>query len=158
MLQQQVNDTALTPALALLPERMDSIPARRMLLAIGLQESLLVHRRQFGNGPARGLWQFEPGNLSALGGIFRLDATREYAESIAVARGAVPTWQGVYPRLEHDDVLAAGMARLLLWTHPRALPEDPDEGWRQYIDLWRPGEPHPGSWPRSWSAAQRTVG
>lgn len=50
----------LDPALKLLPS-MDSVRARMMLLAIGLQESRFEHRRQLGNGPARGFWQFESG-------------------------------------------------------------------------------------------------
>lgn len=39
---------------------MDSAAARCQMLAIGLQESRLQHRRQNG-GPARGFWQFEKG-------------------------------------------------------------------------------------------------
>ena len=38
----------LDPALALLPPSMDTVRARMMLLAIGLQESRFEHRRQIG--------------------------------------------------------------------------------------------------------------
>ncbi|OMG90710.1 hypothetical protein [Achromobacter xylosoxidans] len=43
---------AINPTLALLPAAMDTPAARVMLLAIGLQESRFVRRRQIG-GPAR---------------------------------------------------------------------------------------------------------
>ena len=58
----------IEPALLLLPERMRTDQAKVMLLAIGLQESRFVHRRQIG-GPARGFWQFEDGRLSGLAGL-----------------------------------------------------------------------------------------
>ena len=55
----QIIDTAVGQALALLPSAMDTPQAHCMLLAIGLQESRFVHRRQIG-GPACGFWQFCP--------------------------------------------------------------------------------------------------
>ena len=51
---------AIEPALLLLPARMESAEATVMLLAIGLQESRLEHRRQI-KGPARSFWQAEKG-------------------------------------------------------------------------------------------------
>ena len=43
---------AIEPALRLLPAALDTPEARVMLIAIGLQESRLVHRRQLvGNPP-----------------------------------------------------------------------------------------------------------
>lgn len=56
----EIRATAIAPALSLLPARMTSPAAEVMLLAIRLQESLLLYRRQIG-GPARGLWLFEQG-------------------------------------------------------------------------------------------------
>lgn len=52
MTLSEIRAAAIAPALALLPARMSSPQAEAMLLAIGLQESCLVHRRQH-NGPAR---------------------------------------------------------------------------------------------------------
>jgi len=54
MLLREVMEKAILPALAILPAKMDTPQARVMLLAIGLQESEFAHRRQMGNGPARG--------------------------------------------------------------------------------------------------------
>lgn len=51
MTLSKIRAQAITPALALLPARMSSQAAEIMLLAIGLQESYLTHRRQIG-GPA----------------------------------------------------------------------------------------------------------
>ena len=54
----------------------------------------------------------------------------------------------IYAALEYDDVLAAGVARLLLWTDPKALPPvgDVDAAWALYLRTWRPGKPKPDSW------------
>src|SRR5690606_12018619 len=54
--------TLIEAGLALLPEPDSSREARAMLLAIALQESRFMHRRQIG-GPARGYWQFEVGGV-----------------------------------------------------------------------------------------------
>ena len=58
-----------------------------MLLAIGLQESRLTHRRQIG-GPARGLWQFERGG--GVAGVLRHAASRDHALSVCDARRVAP--------------------------------------------------------------------
>ena len=52
---------AIDDAFALLPPKMDSAAARVLVLAVALQESGFTARRQYGNGPARGYWQFEAG-------------------------------------------------------------------------------------------------
>lgn len=60
MTLSEIRDRAIAPALAMLPARMRSDAAEVLLLAIGLQESGLIHRHQIG-GPAHGLLQFERG-------------------------------------------------------------------------------------------------
>ncbi|MGE8617616.1 MAG: hypothetical protein ACN6O0_07325, partial [Achromobacter spanius] len=117
--------TAITPALALLPARMDTAEARVMLLAIALQESRFVHRRQIG-GPARGFWQFEKGSRASRGGVwgvFLHAASRDHLPALCKARSVACDPDAIYAALEYDDVLAAGVARLLLWTDPKALPQ-----------------------------------
>lgn len=134
----EIRERAIAPALALLPAKMTSPQAELMLLAIGLQESRLTHRRQIG-GPARGLWQFERGG--GVAGVLRHAASREHALSVCDARSVAPVPEQVYQRLEHDDVLAAGLARLLLFTDPAKLPGLGDEegAWQLYLRTWRPG-------------------
>lgn len=153
-----VIDTAITPALDELPSRMSSREAVVMLVAIGLQESRLIHRKQIG-GPARGLWQFEQGG--GVRGVLTHAASMAAAVSLCITHGVQPATRSVYVALEHDDILAAGFARLLLWTDPRALPaptgDNAGEAWQYYLRNWRPGKPHPQTWPEMWQAAIEAV-
>ncbi|MFY3134208.1 hypothetical protein ACOTF1_24495 [Achromobacter ruhlandii] len=158
---KKIIDTAVSPALALLPTRMDTPAARVMLLAIGLQESRFVHRRQIG-GPARGLWQFEKGTRASRGGVWGVylhPASKDRLAALCKARSVACDPDAIYAALEYDDVLAAGVARLLLWTDPKALPPvgDADAGWALYLRTWRPGRPHPETWPDLYRQAAAQV-
>lgn len=155
--------SAINPALALLPVKMDSDAARVMLLAIGLQESRMSYRAQktsdpYTKGPARGLWQFERG-----GGVFGVlshRASKDLAAAICKTRGVLPDSTLVHARLEFDDVLAAAFARLLLWTDSKPLPgidADHETAWQQYIRCWRPGKPHRHTWDAFHQQAQEQV-
>lgn len=143
-------DNAITPALALLPASMDIPAARVMLLAIGLQESRFMHRQQIG-GPARGFWQFEKGTRASRGGVWGVylhQASKDRLAALCKARSVACDPDAIYAALEYDDVLAAGVARLLLWTDPKALPPvgDTQAAWALYLRTWRPGKPKPDSW------------
>ncbi|MNX11332.1 hypothetical protein D3C86_410920 [compost metagenome] len=155
-------NSAITPALALLPVQMDTVPARVMLLSIGLQESRFLHRRQIG-GPARGLWQFEKGTRASRGGcwgVFLHESSRKPLETVCKSRSVRFDPDAIYGALEYDDVLAAGVARLLLWTDPKALPEvgKVDSAWALYLRTWRPGKPHPQTWPALYGRAVAEMG
>ena len=142
---------AINPALRLLPDRMTSRDARVMLLAIALQESRLQYRAQI-RGPARGYWQFERGG--GVAGVLGHSASKPHIEEIC-RQLDVPARAGdCYIAIECNDVLAAAFARLLLWTLPYPLPTDTDRAWQQYIDAWRPGKPHPATWPALYAQAQ----
>ncbi|MCF6780944.1 hypothetical protein [Stutzerimonas stutzeri] len=156
MTLSEIRERAIAPALAMLPARMSSPAAEIMLLAIGLQESNLTHRRQIG-GPARGLFQFE--RAGGVAGVLRHEASRDHALRVCDARGVQPVVEQVYAQLEHDDVLAAAFARLLLWTDPHALPaeNDPAGAWAYYLRTWRPGKPHRHTWDKHFAAAVREV-
>lgn len=158
---QTINDTAITPALALLPARMDTPEARLMLLAIGLQESRFMHRQQIG-GPARGFWQFEKGTRASRGGVwgvFLHPTSKDHLAALCKLRSVACNPDSIYTALEYDDVLAAGVARLLLWTDPKALPPvgDADAGWALYLRTWRPGRPHQQTWPALYAQAMAAV-
>lgn len=144
---KKIQNDAIRPALAMMPAAMSRQPKKLMtlMLAIGLQESRFKHRRQI-NGPARGYWQFE--RAGGVRGVLLHKASRDAAVALCKARGVAPSDQAVYAALERDDVLAAGFARLLLWTDPRPLPElgDADAAWDYYIRNWRPGKPHRETW------------
>jgi len=148
-------DALIMPAaLALLPVKMASRPARVMLLAIALQESSLAHREQIG-GPARGLLQFERGG--GVRGVLTHPASRDYADRVCRLRDVQPTPAQVYAALAGDDVLAVALGRLLLWTDPQALPDDEQGGWALYARVWRPGHPRPDDWPGNYQTAIRAV-
>ena len=57
------------------------------------------------------------------------------------ARGVAPVSEPVYAAIEFDDVLAAALARLLLWSDPGKLPGkgDTEAAWQLYLRTWRPG-------------------
>lgn len=140
-------------ALSLLPAPMRGDEATALLLAIGLQESRFLLRRQLG-GPARGFWQFETNGVRAVLNHERtvapitlaLEQLRYDARSDAAF---------VLFALEDNDVLAAVFARCLLWTLPDPLPGPLDTvaAWDQYIAAWRPGQPRRASWDTFYAQA-----
>lgn len=137
------------PALTGLPA---SREADALLLAICLQESGGAARAQT-NGPARGFWMFEPNGVAS---VFVHPRSRDRAGSVVRALCYPATTGFVVAAMEHNDLLAACFARLLLWTDPRPLPKLPsesDRGWALYRDNWRPGKPRPDAWPDAWSTA-----
>ena len=144
----------LREALDLLPKQMNTPQARVMVTAICLQESGLTHRRQMGNGPARGLAQFELGTRASRGGVWGVylhDASRFWLDHLCAARGVQFLPESIWRALETDDVLAAGVARLMLFTDPFRLPatDDADGAWGAYLRVWRPGRPRPETWPEN---------
>lgn len=153
----------MAKAYDLLPPRMRSDQADVMLLAIGLQESRLRYRAQLGGGPARGLWQFELGTRVSRGGVWGVylhAASRDHLLELCKARGVEYAPVLIYQALERDDVLAAGVARLLLWTDAKPLPQLGDwaEAWDLYANrAWRPGKPHPETWGGFYAEALGTV-
>lgn len=156
MTLSEIRERAIAPALAMLPARMNSQAAIVEMLAIGLQESRFEHRKQIG-GPAKGFWQFEQGG--GVRGVLRHHSSREHAQAVCRARNVIATESAVYAALEHDDVLAASFARLLLWTDPKPLPAIGDEqgAWDLYLRVWRPGKPHRLTWDALYEQAMEEV-
>lgn len=157
MTPERLLSVAVAPALTLLPAHMDTSAARAMLIAIALQESRCRHRRQVG-GPARSFWQFEVGGLR---GILLHKASKPHLADALDALAYPVTADATVPyvAIEHNDVLAAVCARLLLWTLPTSLPtqHDPDAGWAQYVAAWRPGKPRPETWAANYAVAWDAV-
>lgn len=151
----QIDRGPLAEGLALLPAKMTSQAARAQLLKTALQESRGVHRRQIG-GPALGLWQFELGAIHGHGsngkewGLFVHPATRDHLIHVAEERGVRPTPVAIHRALEHDDVLAAAVARLNYWWVPAPMPDPYNEpgSWHYYNSTWAPGKPHRHTWPQ----------
>jgi hypothetical protein len=151
----QVLRFTLPATRALLPTGMMESPrAWAMLIATGLQDSKFLERRQVVDvakrtyGPARGFWQFERNGGTA--GVLQHHRTREHALQVLkdLRYPHSHSAREVHYLLHDNDVLACCFARLLLWTLPGRLPprQAPLEGWRQYLEAWRPGDPHPETW------------
>jgi hypothetical protein len=142
-------------AMCLLPEKMNSKAARAMVLAIGLQESRLEHRRQIG-GPARGFFQFE---LAGIAGVLTHAASRGHILSVLKDLRYDASPHTSYVAIEHNDILACCYARLLLWTYHERLPfhDESERGWWQYQATWRPGKPIEETWPDFYRQAWGTV-
>ena len=121
-----------------------------MLLAIGLQESRFLYRRQI-RGPAKGWWQFESGG--GVKGVLNHHASAREIERVLGKIHVAKT--DVYTAIEWHDQLATVMARLLLYTDPKPLPAvtDTEGAWALYSRVWRPGKPHPGTWSAFHKAA-----
>lgn len=138
---EQALQELIPPAMDLQPARMRSDRSDALLLAISLQESALADRRQGPDhrpGPARGLLQFE---ITGVRGVMQHHASRELLRQVCAARNVPFDARSIHLRLEHDDVLAFAMGRLLLWTDPRPLPPlgALDAAFDCYARNWRPG-------------------
>lgn len=136
---------------------MRSAQADRMLMAIALQESGLTHPVQLGPGGlyahklARGWWQMERG-----GGVLGVMMHQQTAtRSSGLCQHCRVSFDDacIHDALAWLPVLAAGFARLLLWTVPEPLPQDEIHGWQQYLRAWRPGKPRPETWGEHWRTA-----
>ena len=147
---------AINPAMALLPPKMTSDKATVMLLAIGLQESRLAHRKQIG-GPAKSFLQFESGG--GVKGVMTHSASSSAAQSLCQALAVPFDRPAIFQAMEFNDVLAFGLGRLLLYTDPKALPEigDAQEAWDLYQRVWRPGKPHRQTWDDLYAVACKVV-
>ncbi|MDH1057172.1 hypothetical protein [Aquipseudomonas alcaligenes] len=142
MTPREVRNGPVAEALLLLPAKMTSPQAELMLLGIGLQESELKYRRQHGGGPARSLWQGEQGGGMVAGLLgFHNQDVQDLARGLCAVRGVPAQQRAVWEAIEHDDVLAAGLARLLLFADPARLPKlgDVEGAWQLYLRTWRPG-------------------
>lgn len=147
---------AINPSLAMLPDKMTSDKARVMLLAIGLQESRLTHRRQIG-GPAKSFLQFESGG--GVKGVMNHSASSSHVKTLCNALAVPFDRSAIFQSMEFNDVLAFGLGRLLLYTDPKALPEigDAQAAWDLYQRVWRPGKPHRQTWDELYAVACKVV-
>lgn len=153
-----INAGPISKGLKFLPAKMDTPNARRMLLAIGLQESGFATTVQYGGGPAHSFWQFEQGG--GVKGVLTHPASKQLAADACAAWGIDPTPKSLWIAMgkpEYQD-LAAVMARLLLWTDAHPMPVNAADGWDYYKRNWRPGKPHPDKFPACWASASAALG
>lgn len=157
---------ALNIAIEILGENLGSTEAKLEVLAIGGQETKYKARRQIIEkdgklvplGPATSFWQFE--QFGGVKGVLNHSSSAALAKRLCAVRDVEPTSAAVWAALEHDDVLGAGFARLLLLTDPYRLPKvgDVEGGWATYIKNWRPGKPHKNTWATAYANARTELG
>lgn len=156
MLPKILNEQILTPAFQLMADaRFDKPQARVQAVAIALQETALRNRIQQPNGPARSYWQFERN-----GGVAEVmvhAATGPRLRPIVTLLNYNFDKHQLHDVMAHNDLLAACMARLLIYIDPRPLPTTAAQGWEQYLARWRPGKPHKATWQDNWDNASRIV-
>lgn len=134
--------------------------AQRILLAIAIQETGLRNRRQViagkgETGPAASFWQFEQGG--GCKGVLEHYLVAPCMRGLCADFNVPATPAGLWEAMRYNDVLAAIAARLLVYTLPGKLPTTAEDGWRQYIEAWRPGKPHISTWAAAWETATKTV-
>lgn len=140
----------LDPGLAFV-EHYAGIPlapqSRLLMLAIPGQESNWSHRKQIPVAYARSFFQFERGG--GVAGVLQHPASASRIRNVCAALDIPCDVDTVYEVMTWNDTLAVAMARLLLWTDPAALPAVGDRAgaWEYYLRCWRPGAPHPATWP-----------
>lgn len=149
---------AVEPALAMLAKQgvFSDDRARVLLMAIAGQESAWQYRQQIG-GPAHSFWQFEYGG--GVVGVLTHRASRDKIKAVCAELGVPCDAESVYEAMVENDMLAAAMARLLLWTDPASLPAvgAVQAAWEYYERLWRPGAPHPEAWSGRYKTAVDVV-
>lgn len=141
---EYIHRLVLPAAATLLPPEMDRPEARAQVLAIALQESGLLDRRQVVGegrfGPARGFWQFEIGG--GVAGVLTHPQTRALVTRVLDELRVVPAASACHTAIEHNDILAAVFARLLLRPIRALLPRrhEVEKGWTQYLLAWNPAQ------------------
>lgn len=158
MQPNQLLTQAIIPAFAGLEKYgiKDTFEARRMVLAIALQESAGRYRRQVNNAgepicPASSYWQFEKGGGCA--GVLNHAAVCKAMRQTLKDNDIGATIGELWEAMRYHDIVAATAARLLLYTLPNKLPDTMQDGWNQYLKAWRPGKPHVETWASNWAAA-----
>jgi hypothetical protein len=148
------------PALAWLGPRYASREAEALLLAIAHQESRCAARRQKPAGPARSWWQIESQTAHAV--ISKWSDGRSRLKDLgALTSVGLPGGQyDLSTWVECSELAACIIARGLLWLEPSPLPAlgDQQGAWKYYAErTWRPGKPHPETWPDAYEQAMDAV-
>lgn len=120
MNQDDFRAEVIDPVLRLLD--LYSRAASNLMLGTALAESGLVHRRQIGGGPARGLFQIEPATFQ--------DVYRRYLPRrtglLTRVNGLLLANRTPADQLYDNDRFACAIARLKYWMCPLPLPRADD--------------------------------
>ena len=132
--------------------------ARVLLMAIAGQESGLYARWQIGAPQyGRGFWMFERNGIT---GVATHQASAEKLGLLCAGLMIPEVLPQIHNAIAWNDVLAVGMARLLLFTDTAAIPAIGQEeaAWDMYLRNWRPGTPREEHWPTNYQTAVDTCG
>ncbi len=101
----------------------------RLLLGTAAAESSLIHRKQIGGGPARGIWQMEPGTgvdifekYLQFKPLFRMSLMSLWID-LRHAPYWTPAIQDLRFHLEINDDFACAMARIKYLRDPDPIPD-----------------------------------
>lgn len=125
---------AIRPALDVLGK--GGRAAEQLVLGTAIQESLLIHRQQLGNGPALGLFQMEPETHDDCWNNF-LKFRTELADKVKLT--LEPGQQSTPATMKVNDRYAAAMCRVKYVRAPAALPGQDDitamaNYWKQHYN------------------------
>jgi hypothetical protein len=132
-------------------------PAVEVLsLTIALQESSTKYRAQI-NGPARSYWQFE--RRGGFAGVLSHPRTETLAADLIEELNLPTDEPGLWTAFPYNDLLAAGFARLLIYSDNAPVPALGESGnaWAYYLRNWRPGKPRPAVWAEYYKTAMDAV-
>jgi hypothetical protein len=118
MTPQQARDDFILPALQHIG--LHTPDAERLLMGTAAIESNFINFVQFGDGPARGMFQMEPPTFDDLTTRI-LGAASHAALGAKVAELAAPDQPG-FLLLQTNHKLAAAMARVKYFSIPAAIP------------------------------------
>jgi len=120
-LARQLLLNAIRPALVMLGK--GDRAAEQLVLGTAIQESLLIHRQQLGNGPALGLFQMEPGTHDDCWSSYL-----QFRSALAdkVKQTLRPGEEPAAVTMKENDLYAAAMCRIRYVRVAEALPAQDD--------------------------------
>lgn len=106
------------PGLAFMPDRLNTLARRQIVLGTGSKESNYIHTRQLNGGPALSYWQIEPATHDDLWRNFLAHRPELFACAIKAAGRS-------YPRaslLLDNPAYSAFISGMIYFRSPLALP------------------------------------
>lgn len=112
--------------------KVNSVDAINLLFETACVESDLKHRRQFNNGPARGLWQMEKATYDDIHTNFL-----NYRPKLKKVLDNMFGEDRSFSDIENNDEYAIIMARLKYWRAPGTIPSTREARavyWKKYYN------------------------
>lgn len=124
---QQFLNHIIVPAIQTI--KLDTLPARQILLGTALQESNIKNIQQEAGGPAQGYFQMEPPTHDDIRNNFLLGHTQlKILVDSLLPVNVVPSHNCLIPY----PLYACAMARCLYRRYPEIIPTDTEGQWELY--------------------------